>query len=380
MNAKILMLLSNAFDPDPRVHQEAVSLAQNGYDVQLLCWDREGKAVPSETVDGMKVERIVVRSTHGRGSGQIPFLLAFWLKAFARARSRSFDIVHCHDFDTLPLGYALSALKRKKLVYDAHESYVDMLENIPAPLKTAILHSENFFLKRTHLLITVGEVLRQSLAERGAPNTCVVGNWKDPARFRFAPELLSREKSRLRIENGNLVVSFIANLGPERQIPQLIDAASKTPGCVLVIGGDGPCGAMAEDAARKHPNIRYLGRVNPSRVPLYTALSDVVFYGFDPGNTNARFSAPNKLFEALASGKAVITGNFGEIGRIVREERCGIVLRDYTVDEIRNALLTLQSGALGESKRRSMEAGAARYSWSKANETLLTQYRNLGDL
>ena len=44
MNAKILMLLSNAFDPDPRVHQEAVSLAQNGYDVQLLCWDREGKS------------------------------------------------------------------------------------------------------------------------------------------------------------------------------------------------------------------------------------------------------------------------------------------------------------------------------------------------
>jgi glycosyltransferase involved in cell wall biosynthesis len=368
------MLLSNAFGPDPRVHQEARALAQNGYEVSLICWDRDEIAELYEVVDGIYVERVGVRSTHGRGISQIPFLVCFWLKAFVRGYSRRFDIVHCHDFDTLPLGYALSKLKRKQLVYDAHESYVDMLGNVPSWLKVLIYRSENFFLKRTHLLITVGEVLRQSLESRGAKHTCVVGNWKDPAQFQFASELLKQEKSRLSIENGSLVVSFIANLGVERQLPQLLEAVAGTPNCVLIIGGDGPCRGIVEDAAKKYPNIRYLGRVSPAKVPLYTALSDVIFYGFDPQNSNARYSAPNKLFEALASGKAIVTGDFGEIGRVVREERCGIILRNYTVEEIRKALRELQSGSVRDFKARSLNAATSKYCWHKASEVLLSHY------
>ncbi len=371
------MLLTNAFDPDPRVHQEAVALVQNGYTVNLICWDREEIAKPLEIIDGIKVERISVRSTHGRGISQILFLIAFWFKAFMRMGSKTFDIIHCHDFDTLPLGYALSRLKRKKLVYDAHESYVDMLASIPSWLKTMIFRSENFILKRTDLLITVGEILRETLAARGAVNTCVVGNWKDPAQFQFTPESLQEEKSRLNISDNRLVVSFIANLGAERQLPQLLEAAAGTPDCELIIGGAGPCSDIVEDAAKRSPNIHYLGRIPPAKVPLYTALSDVIFYGFDPNNSNAKYSAPNKLFEALASGKAVVTGDFGEIGRIVREEQCGVVLSNYTVDEIKKAFLELQSASLQRFKARSLNAGAIRYSWHRAREILLTSYKRL---
>lgn len=377
MSKKILMLLSNAFDPDPRVHQEAVHLVRNGYDIQLICWDRDRKAKHREIQDAINIERIYVRSTHGRGIGQVFYLLLFWIKAFSRALFKNFDIIHCHDYDTLPLGYLLSRIKRRKLVYDAHESYVDMLGNIPPWLRTIIFRSENFFLKRTHLLITVGELLRQALAARGATNTCIVGNWKDPSQFRFNPEELEKERARFNIENGNLVISFIANLGLERQIPQLLEAVMNSPDRILIIGGDGPCREMIEDATKKTSNIHYLGRVNPSKVPLYTALSDVIFYGFDPRNPNARYSAPNKLFEALAAGKAIITGDFGEIARIVREEDCGIVLKEYTVEAIQKALTEIHSGRLKQYKNRALEAGVSRYSWQRAGEKLLSNYREV---
>ena len=94
MSHKILMLVSSAFDPDPRVHQEAASLTQDGCHVNLICLDRDDKAKLHEVIDGIEVDRIRVRSTHGRGSGQIFFLLIFWLKAFAWARSKPFDVVH----------------------------------------------------------------------------------------------------------------------------------------------------------------------------------------------------------------------------------------------------------------------------------------------
>ena len=88
-------------------------------------------------------------------------------------------MVHCHDLDTLPLGFILGKLKRKPIVYDAHESFPDMLEgSVPGTIQRGLVRLENFFIRRIDLLITVGEKLRQHFAERGARHSVVVGNWK----------------------------------------------------------------------------------------------------------------------------------------------------------------------------------------------------------
>jgi hypothetical protein len=190
------------------------------------------------------------------------------------------------------LGYLLAKQKKSKLIYDAHESYVDMLENLPLQFKRMIYAAENFFLRRVDLLITVGEVLQEAFEKRGATNACVVGNWKDPAMYQFPMEVLEGEKRKLNITKSQLVVSIIANLGKERQLPPLIEAVANNPQFFLIIGGDGPCKEIAIEASRSHQNIAYLGRVPPSRVPLYTAISDIIFYGFDPKNPNSKYSAP----------------------------------------------------------------------------------------
>jgi glycosyltransferase involved in cell wall biosynthesis len=292
--------------------------------------------------------------------------------------SKDFDIVHCHDFDTLPLGYILSRQKSAKLVYDAHESYVDMLGNIPKWLKVLICQVENILLRRTDLLITVGEILREDIAKRGAKNTCVVGNWKEPEKFKFPRQILKKEKKRLNIADGQLVVSFIANLGLERQLPQLIEAVKDMPDTFLMVGGNGPCRKIVENADYSYTNIHYLGYVNPKKVPFYTAMSDVVFYGFDPQNPNSRFSAPNKLFEALAAGKPVISGDFGEIGRIVRVTQSGRILNTYSTDEIKKALSLLSnSAALERFAEKARNAGLNKYCWDKAHLILLRKYEGI---
>jgi glycosyltransferase involved in cell wall biosynthesis len=371
------MLLTNAFDPDPRVHQEAKSLVEHGYSVTILCWDRDCKFLSQELIEGIRIERIHVRSTHGRGSTQSPFLLLFWWKAYLRAISKKFDVVHCHDFDTLPLGYLLAKQGKSKLIYDAHESYVDMLENLPQQFKRIIYAAENFFLKRVDLLITVGEILKKALEKRGAKHACVVGNWKDPENFRFPREILEAERRNLQISNGQLVISFISNLGKERQLPQLIEAVADNPRLFLIIGGDGPCRDIAEEASRRYSNIKYLGHVPPSKVPMYTAVSDVVFYGFDPQNPNAKYSSPNKLFEALAAGKCVLTGDFGEIGRIVKDTECGLIIKKFTREEIRKNLSTLKPEIVSRFKENSKKNSLEKYNWQNARAALLDQYNHL---
>jgi len=370
------MLLTNAFDPDPRVHNEARSLVERGYDVTLICWDRERKKPAHEVIDGIKVERIYVKSTHGRGITQMLYLGIFWLKAFFRATRMRFDIVHCHDFDTLLLGYIISILYKYKIVYDAHESYVDMLyQSLPKWLLNSIKGIEDYLIKRVDLLITVGSLLEEDFKKRGAKETCVVGNWKRLEDFNIPKEKIDREKKRLGIENKNLILSYIGWFSKQRKLNELLEAVASTPGVHLLIGGDGPEKGTVESAARNSNNITFLGYVKPDDIPLYTAISDAVVYSFDENNPNSRFSAPNKLFEAIAGGKAIISGDFGEIGKIIREEGCGLSLTATSKDKFLEAFGTLRDhDTLEKYHNNSYKTGQKKYNWSNAKNILLKSY------
>src|SRR5579885_3128214 len=113
----VLMLLTNAYDPDARVRQEALALLGMGWRVRLLAWDRDLKSAASELMEGVEVERIFLRSSHGRGNTQLFFYALLYLKMLWRAWRIRFDVVHCHDLDTLPIGFIAAKLKRKPIVY-----------------------------------------------------------------------------------------------------------------------------------------------------------------------------------------------------------------------------------------------------------------------
>jgi glycosyltransferase involved in cell wall biosynthesis len=156
-----------------------------------------------------------------------------------------------------------------------------------------------------------------------------------------------------------------------------LEAASQRPNVHVVVGGSGPGAATAQQYAAQHSNIRYLGFVQQRDVPRYTAACDVVYYGFDVTSPNAQYSAPNKLFEALAAGRPLLTAQFGEIGRIVSETGCGVILHDYSVAEILRGLDSCQDPALMEvMKTRAAQAGQL-YNWDRARQVLLAAYSEL---
>src|SRR3954465_9403713 len=90
--ATILMLLTNAYDPDPRVRQEALALIGMGCRVRLLAWDRDLKAPAFQEMEDVEVERVYLHSTHGRGATQIFFYGWLYLKMLWRGMRTSFDV------------------------------------------------------------------------------------------------------------------------------------------------------------------------------------------------------------------------------------------------------------------------------------------------
>lgn len=374
----ITMLVTNAFLPDPRVYKEALSLVRAGYRVRILCWDR-GEGLPeSETLEGIRISRIRMPSGHGIGARQSFFLIFLWLRMIFRILRDRCDIIHCHDLDTLPAGVILKAVLRKRLVFDSHEVYSRMLgENVPHILKRVARFTEKALIGVPDgVIVTCGAMRRYYAADRHARLT-TVSNWKDPEDFEFPENELQKERKHLGIKD-ETVISYIANLGRDRIIEPLLEAVRDDPGVFLMIGGDGPQRKAIECAAAYSRNIRYLGFVRHDRVPFYTALSDVIYYGYDRDSGMAEFNCPNKLFEALASGRAFLGGDFGEMGRVIREENCGIALSEFDADSIKAALSVFKDKDKLRGFKENAEAAAIKnYNWPAAEKELLSLYSDI---
>ena len=67
-------------------------------------------------------------STHGRGATQILLYVWLYLKMFWRGWRTRFDAIHATISTRCRLACLLGRLRRKPIVYDAHESFPDMLE------------------------------------------------------------------------------------------------------------------------------------------------------------------------------------------------------------------------------------------------------------
>lgn len=373
------MLLPNGFDPDPRVHNEAMSLVDNGYHVIILCWDRDLKYQEREMIDGIQIERIFVRSSYGRGSSQLGYIWKFWKEAFQRAIVMKPDIIHAHDFNTLPLGYWIGRRLKIPVIFDAHESYHEMLvDNVHPLIKWTIAMAERFLVKRIDLLITVGSILEEEYKRRGAKKTVVVGNWKRLEKYRFSEEEKTKVKEELGIPEAKLIISYVGYFVPTRGLLTLLDAVADDREVVLVIGGKGTIEREISELAAKAENILYLGYTRPDRIPLISVISDVIYYCLADNSGNNKYSAPNKLFEALAAGKAIVTTNLGEIARIVKDEECGVSLTKISKKELLNAFSEFRNkAALDKYKENSLLAGRNKYNWAAAEKILLNAYREI---
>jgi glycosyltransferase involved in cell wall biosynthesis len=364
----VLMLLGNGYEPDARVRAEALAMTRAGLGVSILAWDRDGVLPGKETMEGVAVERVGPRSTHGRGRGQSTYLVGFWARALARLSRRSFDLIWCHDLDTLPAGVLLGGARGCPVVFDAHESYPDMVAaSVGSRMVAGLRWLERHLARRVAAVVTVGERLSAKFRQMGARRTVIAGNWKDPAEYRSTASGRAAVRARFGIPRDAWLVTCVGFLAAERKVEELIAAVRGLDDVYLLIGGRGPlvdaCAAVAAEGGR----VRFAGWVPPAEVPAVTSAGDAVYYGFDPSNGNARFSAPNKLFEALAAGVPVVTGPFGEIEVIVRACRCGVVVPDYRPESIREGLRRARQAA---DFRDGCRIGAALFTRARADEVV----------
>jgi len=330
MTYKIVMLLSNAFRPDPRVLKEAESLTQAGYDITIICWDRLVE-LPEEEILPSRVRIIrvqTIQSSYGLGISQMFALHRFWRAAMHILDQLHPDFVHCHDFDTLPAGLSWGKRHHIPVVYDAHEYYADLVKPrlgrlFGWPIYMVIRWAEKLASGMSNAVVTVDKVLAERYSQRNH-QVLILGHYPQKQLADRPNHVFSRQEltmlyaGRISTDRGALLYIEVLRYLRDLDIPaELVLAGTFTP-------------SSEEDQFKKNlrglePYVDYLGWIPYQIMQSVYHTADL---GFSILLPVPRYVAalPVKLFEYMASGLPVVASNFPSITSIIKDTNCGIVV------------------------------------------------------
>ncbi len=373
--AHIVMLLSNPFRPDPRVHREAKALISAGYKVTILCWDREQKYPKQEIIDNIQIKRLGPKSSFDNTKVFLKTIRKFWKEARQEMSLMKFDLIHAHDLDTLAPAVKESRKRKIPLIYDSHEIYHEMAGERLSGFMMGILRSyEKRMVKKPNVLITVNEKLEEIFRDFGASNTHIIMNCRQAMPVNQLDVDVLEKKLGLK---GKKIAIYIGVLEPHRQLLELARAhASSKDNFVLIYGGYGSLEVgIKKLAGSSNGRLMFLGRVPPDKVPIYNEMAHVLLATYDPALKNNRLGAPNKLFESMGAGRPIVVTKGTYAGQVVESTGSGL-----TAEYDGKSALTVISRLLADNELYSKCAKAGKlahenqYNWQAQEKKLLAIY------
>jgi len=291
------------------------------------------------------------------------------------------DLFHVHEPDLL--GPVLSKAGSRPVIYDVHESYLDILnENnwMPSWIKPFTRMAwdlwERRLVRRCAAVVTVaGTIARRYRSFNEAVS--VVANFPDCQRM---DEPIAAQKD-------GLTCVMAGTLSPSRGLPIIFRALAllKQRGLVvrLNLAGHGSRDYLSflwDEAERLgvRQQVEYAGILSRDEALLFQKRADIGLVTYQPLLYCVN-SLPNKLLECMSLGVPVVYSNFPNYREIAETAGAGIMV-DPTVPEqiadaietlVRNPHLARQMGDAGK------QAVLERFNWGVERNKLISLYHEI---
>jgi glycogen synthase len=261
------------------------------------------------------------------------------------------DIVHAHDLDTLPAGWLIARRAKARLVYDAHELYTGFDRDPPRLWLAVARRLEGALARRAAAVVTVSDEIADELARR-------YGLARRPLVVLNCPPA---EDVTVEPHDGPLRAIYQAAAGPGRDLADL-PAVDGVEVHARVLG-----------ASSAPPHVTLHEPVAPELLIAALAPFDVGLVIDRPETENARLALPNKLFEYLMAGLAVVVPDVPAMARLVEREGVG---RTYAPGRLGDVLAALAADrpAVEEMRRRARTAAIERYNAEAQRPALLAAW------
>jgi glycosyltransferase involved in cell wall biosynthesis len=346
-------------------HKLCKSLAANGYHVSFCVSDGKG----DEDLDGVNI-------VDAGGPYQNRFLriLLTSYKTYKKSLSLNGEIYHFHDPELLPYGILLM-FSGKKVIFDSHEDIeYDIKQKIYLSKYLRVVFArvykiiEILFAKNFNALVGATPHIAERL---GMYHKNVVNLNNYPILKETIGEG-SLSKDRTIVYTG-VIASF-------RGIREVIKALEDVPNVKLYIAGK-----FAEENVKLEvinyegwKKVEYLGQIGRQEIiELYQkACIGIVTFHPLPNHID---SQPNKLFEYLGAGLAVVGSNFPLWQEIIEKNECGICvdpLDEKSIAQGINSLLDSMDMTKNYG-RNGYNLIQNKYNWEVESQKLLSLYSQI---
>lgn len=293
-------------------------------------------------------------------------ILSKWLED----NLEKYDAIHAIDYDVGSVALKICKKNNKKLIYHIADFYADSRLSIPAFAKKILRQKEYTIINHADATIICSEDRLKQIEGSFPKKVIVVHN--TPAR----KQMITKEDIRLNNKD-NLMLTYVGGLEKKRFIDKVISVVKEQPNYKLILAGSLGDARESFEHIDKIENITYVGKQPYEKALELYQSADVMFAIYDPDHPNHRYSAANKVYEAMLMGKAIIVAKNTGMDKIVEEENMGYTI-DFDQQDL-SELLTHISNNREELYEKSLNAYHAykKYSWEEMKKRLILLYEEL---
>ena len=388
---KVCMHVLGTAATDPRVLREATALVEAGYTVSIVDIEEKENKQSEEDIRGVHLKHVMVPraffSTRFDTSTLVRVATLF-VRTTLRLLQTPADIYHGHEVSGLLPCCIAAFLRRKPVIFDAHEMPLferPLSELGPSRrwLRRLLGVLLAFIVPRCAGVITVSPPIVEELRSRyGVEEVALIRN---------VPEYRAVAKSdRLRQHLGLgpevRIALYQGYLQPNRGLDRLIRAAAfLDPDSVIVIMGKNrkTTQAQLEELIASEgvgERVKILPPVPYAELLDWTASADI---GLNVASAdyslNVRYFLPNKFFEYLMAGLPVLTSPLEAMVDIVNTYDVGQVLPSLAPADIGEAINTMLADPAGLARKRGNALAVTKqeFYWEKESSRLTHLYQSI---
>ncbi|MBC8267082.1 MAG: glycosyltransferase [Flavobacteriales bacterium] len=381
---KVCMITSLHSPKDDRIFfKQAISLKNFGFQVSILCLadengkmkDMSGNVLNANNqlqieVDGIQIYGVKKQSgifqkiLHKIGKGKC------WQSFIEKAIAINAEVYHAHEPQTAFIGLKIQKKTDAKFIYDAHEPWI-----FSRSIKEWIL--KKLCLPKLKNIISANQITGQSLLKENPNlNTEVIYN--------CSPSFFTNHQK----ENTEVIICHEGSLWFNRGLKLIVEVLvilKKTfPNFKFRIIGEvyAKEKIYLESKIKEYNlenNIEITGWLTYKEVPKAIADCSIGIITNTNEKRNTLAGPPNKLFNYMTIGLAVISVDLPATTQIIRETNCGIIIKKRNPQLLSSALIKLlnDKAALSLLQHKSSIAAEEKYNWESEANKLFQFYRSL---
>jgi glycosyltransferase involved in cell wall biosynthesis len=192
-------------------------------------------------------------------------------------------------------------------------------------------------------------------------------------------------RQQLGLKDG-LTIGYSGHFYPGRGMGVLLDLARALPQVNFLLMGGRPEDVAPWQAQFEQDglhNVTITGFIPNSRLPLYQAAADILLMPYkkaisgSSGGNIARVINPMKMFDYLASGRAIAASNIPVFHEVLNDKNAYFCEPENAQDWIKGVGKLVQDQALRARLGKQAKQDAAQYTWKRRAQTSLDLLQNL---